>query len=66
MKEQISKVLKMVEGGKIDVDDDVKKYVRYINFKEIRQSIDILLKEYKGINIVDIESKDGSKVNIIV
>lgn len=40
-----------------------KKYIDIINFKELSNCIDIL-KEYKGLKIVDVHSKDGSHVTI--
>lgn len=40
-----------------------KKYVEAIDFKELSKAINIL-SQYKGLEIVNIESKDGSKVNI--
>ncbi len=40
-----------------------RKYVEAIDFKELSKAINIL-SQYKGLEIVNIESKDGSKVNI--
>ena len=40
-----------------------KKYIDIIDFKEFSNCIDIL-KEYKGLKIVDVQSKDGSHVTI--
>ncbi|MBV7274267.1 hypothetical protein JMF89_02940 [Clostridiaceae bacterium UIB06] len=40
-----------------------KKYINIINFKELSNCIDIL-KEYKGLKIVDVHSKDGNHVTI--
>lgn len=40
-----------------------KKYINIINFKELSNCIDIL-KEYKGLKIVDVHSKDGSHVTV--
>ncbi len=40
-----------------------KKYVNIIDWKELSSCIDIL-REYKGLKIVDVHSKDGSHVTI--
>ena len=40
-----------------------KKYVNIIDWKQLSGCIDIL-KEYRGLKIVDVHSKDGSHVTI--
>ncbi|AKN30364.1 hypothetical protein Ccar_05820 [Clostridium carboxidivorans P7] len=45
------------------ISEKDKKYVNMINWKELSSSIDIL-REYKGLKIVDVHSKDGSHVTI--
>ena len=41
------------------------KYIDAINFRELRRGIDTL-KEYRGLKLVEIKSKDGSQVIITV
>lgn len=45
------------------ISEKDKKYVNMINWKELSSSIDIL-REYKGLKIVDVHSRDGSHVTI--
>lgn len=45
------------------ISEKDKKYINMINWKELSSSIDIL-REYKGLKIVDVHSKDGSHVTI--
>lgn len=40
-----------------------RKYIECIDFKEIRKGINVLY-EYKGLELVHVESKDGSVVSI--
>lgn len=42
-----------------------KKHLEQINFKALSKNIGEL-KEYKGLKIVDVKSKDGSEVTITV
>ncbi|AWI04911.1 hypothetical protein [Clostridium drakei] len=45
------------------ISEKDKKYVNMVNWKELSSSIDIL-REYKGLKIVDVHSRDGSHVTI--
>ncbi|AKA68876.1 hypothetical protein [Clostridium scatologenes] len=45
------------------ISEKDKKYVNMINWKELSSSIDIL-REYKGLKIVDVHSRDGNHVTI--
>ncbi|NMM62508.1 hypothetical protein HBE96_07345 [Clostridium sp. P21] len=45
------------------IPEEDKKYVNIIDWKQLSGCIDIL-KEYKGLKIVDVHSKDGSHVTI--
>lgn len=47
------------------VDAENKKHVEKINFKSISKAFNEL-KQYKGLEIVEIESKDGTEVKITV
>jgi hypothetical protein len=40
-----------------------KKYVNLIDFNKLSSCID-LLKEYRGLRIVDVNAKDGTRVSI--
>lgn len=48
---------------KKNLSDEQKQYIDYIDFRKLSRSID-LLKEYKGLTIVDIKAADGTFVNI--
>ncbi|MDF2673922.1 MAG: hypothetical protein K0R09_2187 [Clostridiales bacterium] len=45
--------------------EENKKYIEQIDFRALSQNIKEL-KKYKGLKIVDIKSKDGTKVTITV
>lgn len=40
-------------------------YMQNIDFRELKKAVDIL-KKYKGLNLVDVKTKDGTEVRIIV
>lgn len=42
-----------------------KKYINIINFKKLSNCID-LLKDYRDLKIVDVQSRDGRHVTIIL
>lgn len=48
-----------------NADESQKKYLEDIDFNSISNSMK-LLKKYKGLKIVDIKSKDGDVIEIIV
>ncbi len=48
-----------------NIDEDQIKYLEAIDFDSISNSMK-LLKKYKGLKIVDIKSKDGDIIEIIV
>ena len=45
------------------IKKDKEKYIDCINFRELHKAVNIL-KQYKGLDIVDIKAKDGSVINI--
>lgn len=45
------------------VPEDQRKYIDCIDFSKLHKAVDVL-KEYKGLTIVDVEAKDGTEVNI--
>lgn len=45
------------------VPEEQKKYVDCIDFRKLSKVINVL-KEYKGLDIVDVKAKDGTIVNI--
>lgn len=47
------------------IKDDYKKYLNEINFKALSGCIGEL-KEYKGLNIVNVKSGDGTEINITI
>jgi hypothetical protein len=47
------------------VDEDTLKYIESVDFKMLSKSM-VELKKYKGLKLVDIKSKTGEEVTIIV
>lgn len=47
------------------VPEKDRKYIDCIDLKQVRSALD-MLKKYKGLEIVHVESKDGTKVSIKV
>jgi len=47
------------------VPEEQRIYFDSIDFKELRNGMDVL-KRYKGLNLIDIKSKDGTEVRITV
>lgn len=47
------------------VPEKDRKYMEIINFNEMAKCIDIL-KEYKGLQLIDVKAKDGTKVSIVI
>jgi len=39
--------------------------MEFLNLRKLRNSLDVL-KRYRGLNIVDIQSKDGEKIKITI
>ena len=42
---------------------EYRQYVECVDFSKLREAVNIL-KEYKGLVIVDVRAKDGTSVNI--
>lgn len=40
-------------------------YLETIDFREMKKAFDVL-KAYKGLNMVDIKTKDGTEVKIVI
>lgn len=47
------------------IPEDQMDCLERIDFRELRKAIDIL-KAYKGLRMVDIRSKDGTEIKVIV
>jgi hypothetical protein len=45
--------------------EESRQYIDMIDFHELRKGFDIL-KEYKGLKLVDVKSSDGTVVEIII
>jgi hypothetical protein len=45
--------------------EDQRIYVENIDFRELKKAMS-LLKDYKGLNLVDVKTKDGTEVRIII
>jgi hypothetical protein len=42
-----------------------RQYIDCVDFKELRKSLD-LLRDYKGLNMVDVKTEDGTEVKITI
>lgn len=42
-----------------------RQYIDCVDFKELSKSLD-LLRDYKGLNMVDIKTEDGTEVKITI
>ena len=42
-----------------------RQYIDCINFKKLRKGMDVL-RDYKGLNILEVKAGDGPKVTIII
>ena len=51
--------------AKKHIPEDQRIYFDCIDFKELRKGLDVL-KNYKGLNMVDIKAKDGTEVKIVI
>ncbi|WP_406770756.1 hypothetical protein [Candidatus Clostridium stratigraminis] len=47
------------------IPEDQKQYVECIDFKELRKGLNVL-KEYKGLRLVEVKAQDGTEVRIII
>lgn len=62
-------ILKLSTGDVVEkiikkyVPAEQRPYVDLIDFSKLRGAIE-LLKEYRGLNIVDVKAKDGTVVNV--
>lgn len=54
-----------VRIAKKHIPEDQIAYVESIDFRKLKVAIDVL-KEYKGLNMVDIKAKDGTEVKIVI
>jgi len=41
------------------------QYIESIDFRELRKSLDVL-KDYRGLQMVDVKTEDGTEVKIII
>ena len=47
------------------IPEEQRQYIDCVNFKELRKGIDVL-KDYKGLKIVEVKSGDGPNVTIVI
>ena len=45
--------------------EDQRIYVENIDFRELKKAMNVL-KGYKGLNLIDVKTSDGTEVRIIV
>lgn len=48
-----------------NIPSDSIEYIDCIDFKKLEESFDVL-KQYKGLKLVDVRNKDGTEVIIII
>jgi hypothetical protein len=48
-----------------NISEHERRYIDAINFKELKKSID-MLKEYKGLKIVEVKDSEGHQVSITI
>ncbi|MDD7793135.1 hypothetical protein [Clostridium sp. 'White wine YQ'] len=48
-----------------NIPEEERKYVEMIDFKELSNCL-YILKEYKGLTLVDVKAKDGTIVKITI
>lgn len=51
--------------SKKHIPEDQISYVENIDFRELQKAVD-LLREYRGLTMVDVKVKDGTEVKIII
>ncbi|MFL0194027.1 hypothetical protein ACJDU8_00260 [Clostridium sp. WILCCON 0269] len=54
-----------VSAARRFIPENQRQYIDCINFRELKTSFDVL-KNYKGLKIVEIKSKDQTEVTIII
>lgn len=54
-----------VRIAKKHIPEDQISYIENIDFGELKKAVDVL-KKYKGLNMVDVKTKDGTEVRIII
>lgn len=54
-----------VKIAKRHVPEDQKQYLEIVDFHELRKGFKIL-REYKGLTLVEVRSSDGTEVTIVV
>jgi hypothetical protein len=47
------------------ISEEQRQYLDYVDLKELRKGLDVL-KNYKGLKLVEVKAGDGTEVTIIV
>lgn len=47
------------------ITEEQRMYIDCIDFRKLRKSMDVL-KEYKGLKMVDVKAEDGTEVKIVI
>ena len=47
------------------IPEEQRQYVDSIDFKELRKGIDVL-RDYKGLTMVDVKAGDGTEVKVVI
>ena len=54
-----------VSIGRSYIPQNQRQYIDCIDFKELRKGLDVL-RNYKGLKMVDVKTEDGTAVTIII
>lgn len=54
-----------VSIGRRYISEESRPYVDAVDFRELRKGFEVL-KDYKGLKLVDVKSSDGTEVTIII
>ncbi len=54
-----------VRVAKKHVSEEQLSYLEHVDFKELKKAFDVL-KDYKGLHMVDIKVKDGTEIKIVI
>jgi hypothetical protein len=47
------------------IPEDQRQYIECLDFKELRKGFNVL-KDYKGLKLVEVKAQDGTEVRIII
>lgn len=51
--------------SKVHMQEEHRKYVESVDLNELKKGMDVL-KDYKGLKLLDLKSNDGTEVKIVI